>query len=512
MKTTRTGFAVKNIIFGYIASALSMTIGLVSRYVFIKYLGITYLGVSGLFSNVLGVLSFAELGIGSAINFSLYKPVAEKNYSKIKALMNLYKKSYQVVFFIVVSIGLALLPFLQFIIKSNDGIATLRELRTFYLIFLANTASSYFVTYKYGLANAEQKTYIQTNLEAISSAIISTLQLVCIVVFQNYLAYLLIGMIANYVIKAIINKYLNYKYPIFKSKNHDELEQNELLSIKNNVKGLIFHRLGEISIYQTDNIIISACIGLQTTGCVANYSMIMDIVSRFTNATFNSVMSSFGNLIAVENEKKQYSVWKQYNFIGFWIYGFCAIMLFLFMTPFIELVFGTEITIDELSVLLMSLDFYLRGKRICVNIFKTAGGVFYQDRYVSFIQAIVNIVLSLLFVKLIGLPGIYLGTLIQGLTSSIIRPYFLYRDILHEKTKEYYIDELKFIIPFLIAGLTCYYIKVALLSKLTIFTLIGTALICILLINGIFIAFSISNYELKMVCSKIFSYTKRDNL
>ena len=509
MKTTRTVFAVKNIVFGYIAGILSMIIGFISRYIFIKYLGVTYLGVSGLFSNVLGVLSFAELGIGSAINFSLYKPVAEKNYSKTKALMTLYKKSYQVIFFIVVAIGLALLPFLQFIIKNGDGVATLHELRIFYLVFLANTASSYFVSYKYGLANAEQKTYIQTNLEALTSSLISTLQLISIVFYRNYLAYLLIGMIANCVIKIFINKYLNYKYPIFKSKEKEELDSDELKKIEKNVKGLIFHRLGEISVYQTDNILISAFIGLQTTGCVANYTMITDIISKFTNATFNSVMSSFGNLIAVEDDKKQYFVWKQYNFIGFWIYGFCSIMLFLFMTPFIEFVFGKGITIDELSVLLICLDFYFRGKRICVNIFKTAGGVFYQDRFVSFIQASVNIVLSLLFVKLIGLPGIYLGTLIQGLTSTIIRPFFLYREILHERTKKYFFDELRFFIPFLLAGVTCYSIKIVLLSELTFLSLTGTALICIIIINVIFAICCIGNCEFKAICAKIISYIKR---
>lgn len=503
MMESRTHLTIKNALFGYVASVASLLIGFISRYLFMEYLDVAYLGVSGLFANVLGILSFAELGFGTAINFGLYKPVAQKDTVKIKALMQFYKKVYLVIAFIVLSIGLILIPFLKFIIKDPGNVGSISDIQMYYIVFLINTVVTYFVSYKYSLANAEQRTYIQTNFEMLTTLVITIVQIISIVILQNYMAYLVVGLVVNVITKILINYYLNKRYPVMKERDAEKLDEMEMSRIKKDVKGLIFHRLGEISVYQTDNIIISAFISLETVGKISNYTMFIDGITKFTNATFNSVIASFGNLIALEDEKKQLNVFKEYSFIGFWVYGFCAIMLYILLSPTIGWIFGNHLLIDELSVALICLDFYLRGHRICINNIKTAGGVFYQDRHVAFIQAGINLIVSIVLAGWIGLPGVYIGTVLQGLVANIIKPYYVYRDIFHQGMKEYYIQNIQYGMTFLLAATICRVFRERLLTEVTFFSILLVAIVTVIIINLVFFIFNFRREEFKSIIYKI---------
>lgn len=503
MNESRTHFTVKNAIFGYIGSALSLVLGFVSRYLFVRNLDIAYLGVSGLFANVLGVLSFAELGFGTAINFGLYKPVAQKDSKKIKSLMQLYKKVYLSISIIVLTIGICVTPFLEMIINDPGNVGSLRDIRIYYLIFLLNTVLSYVVSYKYSLANAEQRTYIQTNIETITTLLTTVIQICSIIIFHSYMVYLVSGLVVNLLVKICTNYYLNKRYPILIEKGKEKIDEEEMSRIKKNVKGLIFHRFGEVSVYQTDNIIISAFISLEIVGKISNYTMIIDGISKFTNATFNSFIASLGNLIATEDEKKQYRIFCEYKFIGFWIYGFCSIMLYIFLSPFLEWVFGGNFLIDEFSVTLICLDFYLRGQRICINNIKTAGGVFYQDRYVAFLQAILNLVLSIVFANWIGLAGVYLGTVLQGAVANIIKPYYVYRDMFHMKVNAYYKLSTSYFLMYILTALICRAVKGYLLVQSTLLSLMIIGVLCIILINVFFLLFGFRREEFRSVIRKV---------
>ncbi len=503
MTESRTHLTIKNALFGYMASVASLLIGFISRYLFMEYLDVAYLGVSGLFANVLGILSFAELGFGTAINFGLYKPVAQKDTVKIKTLMQFYKRVYLVIAFIVLCIGLIFIPILKFIIKDPGNVGSISDIQMYYIVFLINTVVTYFVSYKYSLANAEQRTYIQTNFEMLTTLVITLAQIIAIVILQNYMAYLVVGLVVNVIIKVIINYYLNKRYPVIKERDAEKLDELEMSRIKKDVKGLIFHRLGEISVYQTDNIIISAFISLETVGKISNYTMFIDGITKFTNATFNSVIASFGNLIALEDEKKQLKIFEVYKFIGFWVYGFCSIMLYIFLSPFINWLWGGRLVVDELSVALICLDFYFRGHRICVNNIKTAGGIFYQDRYVAFLQAVINLVLSIYLANIFGLPGVYMGTVVQGIVANIIKPYYVYRDIFHEKIGRYYRQSFGYCIIFLITAIVCRILKKYLLVNLTLFVLLRSGIIIAIIINLLFALFSIRREEFKSIVRKI---------
>ena len=257
----RVRYATRNIIFGFLGSGATTLLNFILRQVFITHLGDTLLGVQDLYSEILTMLSLAELGVGTALNYSLYGPVARGEREKIKSYMQLYKKAYRTIAIVIAVIGLALVPFLPWIVKNADYL-TLRQLRVYYLLFLFNTVTTYFVAYKYSLANAEQKNYIQTNADAISKAVSVVLQLLGLLVLPNYLLYLLIQVGVSLGQKIFISCYLNRKYPLLLEKNVEPLTKEETGAVVDKTKALMLHRIGDMARLQTDAIIISSCLGV----------------------------------------------------------------------------------------------------------------------------------------------------------------------------------------------------------------------------------------------------------
>lgn len=441
-QTSRTENTVRNIAWGYIGNILSLIIQFVSRTVFIYTIGVSYLGINGLFSSILGMLSLSELGIGTAINYNLYKPVAEGNIEKIKSLMALYKKAYRIIAIIISAIGLALLPFLPYLIKGADEIS---NISFYYLVFLFNTVSSYFVSYKYGLVNAEQKGYIINSFNSVFTIIITTCQIVVLVLFRSYVFFLVSQSALQLIQKIAIGIYLNKKYPYLCDKDISPLDVEEKKEIKKNVTALIVHKIGEISIYQTDNIIISAFISVTLVGMVSNYNLVISSVTIFITIIFNSVTSSIGNLIAKESKERQKEIFDIYNFLGFWLYGFVCACYFILFQPFIHLWIGGDKAIDMISLSLIILNQYLTGQRLTINNMKTAAGIFEQDKYISLIQGMINLVVSLIMVNCCGLPGVYIGTVVSGLFANITRPVIVYKEIFGSGAKEYFKKSVKYL-------------------------------------------------------------------
>jgi len=442
---SRINNATRNIKYGYIGLTVQLVLGFISRTVFIYTLGVTFLGVNSLYTNVLGVLSLAELGFGTAMNYSLYKPVAIRDYEKIKALMKLYKHAYRVIAIVISGMGLSLVPFLKYIIK-DPGSISLEKLTIFYLIFLFNTVSTYFVAYKYSLLNAEQKNYIQTNIQAITTLITVSVQIIIMVVYKDFLIYLLIGAIIGLIQKIGVNMYLNRLYPYLIDKNVKNLTQEEKAPIKKNIIALIYSKIGEISVYQTDNIIISSFINITTVGLVSNYNLLITSVSGFVNIIFSSMVSGFGNLIATENKEKQYFLFKVYRFFAFWMYGFASIAFLNLLTPFIQLWIGNDMILDSTVIYLILINYYIVGHAIVVNHIKNAAGIFVATKYIAIIMAIVNLVVSIVMVKIIGLPGVFIGTICATLVSTFTVPGIVYRSVFNKSPLEYYKDSIFYLL------------------------------------------------------------------
>lgn len=449
MTETRFDFARRNARFGYLSTLVTVVLGFVARTIFIKTLGSAYLGVNTLMTNVLGVLSFVELGIGAAMNYSLYKPMAVKDLNKVRALTGFYRRVYRVIALLVTIIGLALLPFIPNLAQGSEDLG---DLRVYYSLFLVANVMSYFAVYKTTLANAEQRNYLVTNVHTVASLVTQLVQIAVLLIAANYLAFLVI-MVAGRVLEQLyLNIFLSRRYRPYLEAPDAPLTPDELAPIKKNVKALIWHKIGDVSVNQTDSIIIAAFINVTTLGLIANYNMIINTATLFLSVAMNAAIGSFGHAIATAHPSDVYRNYKTYRFVAFWLYGVATVGMYCLVSPFMTLWIGADMVIPDVVVLLILLNFYMLGHRTTLNTVKSAAGIWAADKFLPLVQAATNLGVSIALVQVIGLPGVYLGTIIQGLLATIVRPMIVYPRVFKVSAREYFIDSAKFAVALLLAG------------------------------------------------------------
>lgn len=437
---SRTENSVKNYFSNLFTTIISNLLNVISRTVFIYILGADYLGVNGLFSNLLAMLSLAELGIGSAINFSLYKPVAEQNEKKIICLMSFYKKCYRIIAIIVFCIGMVMMLFLDYLVKDPGNI---QHIRLIFLIYVINTSYSYLLTYKNTLLNACQKDYLLLKSNLFFSILNILAQMIVLVITRNYICYLISNMLVLFLQRLYVNSLINRTFPIVLSKIDEKIDKKELFTIKKNVKAMIWHKLGDYCINGTDNIIISMFLSIKIVGYYSNYLMIINMVMAYVNMIFNNMTASMGNLISIEKEEKRYLVFKKINFIGVWLYGFISVCLFILLNPFLKLWIGKQYVLSFPIVAVIVLNNYMMGMRIPPFIVKSAAGLYAEDQFVPIVQSAVNLIVSIILAQKIGLIGVFIGTLVSGLLPCFYRPYLIYKKVFRRNSIGYYINYLR---------------------------------------------------------------------
>ena len=491
----RTRLAAKNILFGYVGQLATAVLGFVLKQVFITQLGDTLNGVNGLYTGILSMLNIAELGVGTAMNFALYKPVAEQDREKVKSLMRAYARAYHTIGFVIAAVGLALAPFLRVFIR-DPGSNSWRDLTLYYLIFLFNTVSGYFVSYKYSLCNAEQRNYIQTNIASVTKLITTSAQIVILVTTKSFYTYLLTDMFVQLAQKFFVNWYLNRRYPYLTEKNAEPLDPGESTMIRTKVKALIWMKIGDVARTQTDSLIISSFIAVETSGFVDNYNQVINSVANFAHIIFNSLVSGLGNVVATETKKRQKEIFLVYRFFAAWIYGYIAVAFFILLTPFVGYLWlDPNHILGAAAIDLILLDFLFKGERIVLMNFKTAAGVFEPDKYLPAIQGLVNLVLSIWLVIRIGLPGVYIGTVVSGILANIVKPFIIARTCFDESPAGYFLEDLKYYgVTFLLTGVL-YLVSQRVLAHTTWFTWILMALIVTVVFNGGFVLFFHRTHE-----------------
>ncbi len=398
---------IKNLLYSYIFKLLSLSLNFIVRIIFVKFLAIEYLGASGLFSNILSVLSFAELGIGSAITFCLYKPLEEKDYDKIRILMKLFKKCYLVIATVVMAAGLCCIPFLDILTNHSD----LPNLTSIYILYLLDTAISYFGADKQSLLLADQKRYVVTRNSTIIQLIRSVIQVIFIILTKNFLVYLMIQVICQILTVWNLKCVADKEYPFLKiNKKVEKLEKEEKQNIIINVKALLMHKIGAIAVNNTDNLIISSNLGLATTGIASNYVLIINSVNILLWQLSYATLASVGNLIASDTEREYVEkVFNRLDFLNYSLYFFATVFLSTLMKPLIEIL-GKEFGLDDLIILFLCINFMIAGNRTVINQFKETGGLFVYDKYKAICEAIINLIVSVVLAKKIGLLGVYIGT------------------------------------------------------------------------------------------------------
>lgn len=430
----------KNMLFSLISTLFTMLLTFANRTIFIYTLGLNYLGLNGLFTNVLSFLAIAELGIGNAISFSLYKPLVKKDNVKIVSYLNLFRISYKIIGSVITIIGLLLIPFLDVFVNLDESVSI--NYQVIYLLFLMNTVSPYFfLSYKSSLLYADQKAYIVSKVDLICNTISIAIQFLVLLFFRNYYLYLVVGIIVvtikNYFIAHKVDKY----YPEVQNKQLMELTKDEKKNLAKNVFSLSLTKISGVIYSSTDNIIISTFINTITVGLYSNYTMIVNMIKSLISALFSTLTASIGNLNAEDNKEHLYVVFIRLNFINFWLYGFLFICLNNLINTFILVWVGEYALFSPQVVLLISLMFLIPGLNNVVNIYKDACGLYWQTKYRALATAIVNLVVSLVLVQYIGIEGVFLGTIIAYLTTIYVKdPIIVYKECFQKSVKSYYVE------------------------------------------------------------------------
>lgn len=508
MKLMRTKNTIKNTVYAVGGQFLGFALSFVSRTVFIKMLGANYLGVNGLFSNILSMLSLAELGVGSAIIYSLYKPLAQKDERKIKALMNIYSTAYRIIGFTVAILGLILVPFLKYLIKDKPNISNLTII---YLMFLANSVSSYFFAYKSSLIMADQKNYVNTVNQVRFNFIQNFIQICLLFLTRNYLLYLAVQVICSFLANLSISIKANKMYPLLRNRKKEYLDSETRKDLFKNIGAMMSHKIGGVVVNGTDNILISSFVGVYWVGLYSNYVMIINMINSVLNQVFTSVTASLGNLNALENSEKSNSVFNIVFFINFWLYAFCSISLWILLDPFIEIWIGNKYIMDKYVVLIVVVNFFVMGMRQSVIAYNSTLGLFWNDRFKPLFEAAINLIASLILLKKFGIAGVMLGTFISTMSTSFwVEPYILYK---HAFKKPLIIYLKKYTIYTIITISTAIVTKLAcsLFTTYTFLSIIGRGVFSLIIPNLIFLILFYRTNEFKYLMKIKLKSNKSNN-
>ena len=434
---SRIEYTKRNIIFALLSQIIAQLANFIVRTVFIQELDAVYLGVNGLFSNILTYLSLAELGVGSALIYSMYAPMAKGDTKKVSAYMNTYKKCYLAIGMIVLVIGCSLTPFLDFFINGDSNIP---KLRLIYVLYVLNTASSYFFAYKGSIFQADQKQYIITNNNTLFVVIHSILRIIILRIFHSFILYLFITVICNLLENIVIALKAEHTYPYLKQNKKISLEKDESIALFKNVSAMFLHKVSDVVLGSTDNIIMSKFIGLLTVGLYSNYQMIINVVKTVFNLVAGGIGPSVGNLCASENRDKQYEIFKSIMLLNIWVVAFCSICLLNLLTPFIKIWIGEKYVISDTLILSIVISLYIQLSMRAVEMFRTATGMFWNDRYYAFLQCIINIVVSIVLVKVVGCEGIFIGTAVAVLATKFWKTSSLiYKNAFNKNPARYFL-------------------------------------------------------------------------
>lgn len=436
--------AMKNIVFALSNNVLMSVLNFVSRTIFIYVLGSEYLGISGLMQNIFGLLAVSELGISTAIGFSLYKPLANGDKELVSSLMNLYKKAYRVISAIVLVAGIILYFYIDVFIKPSEQP---KEIFYIYFLYLANIVVGYLLSYKTTLISSDQKAYKLVPIQIKVNLITIIIQIANLLILKNYLCYLTVQIVSSMLLNFIQNRYITKQYPDINFSSKKKLPKNEIKIIEKNISGLMITKLGDFLVNSTDNLILSRYVSIVSVGLYSNYLLIRDMINGYIGIFFGGITAGYGNAIAKEDHITCQILFERILFISFVMYSFEATAFLCLYNVFIETWVGEKYLFDMSIVSAIVFNNYLVGLRMPLIVTKNASGLYREDSWVPFGFAIINLVVSIVLCKKIGVLGVILGTIIGSIcTAEWYRPMIVYKKIFKANPKLYFIKYFKYLV------------------------------------------------------------------
>ncbi len=502
MNNSRSKNAVLNIIVGWGAQVVILLLSFVSRKIFLNFLSIDYLGINGLYGNILSALSLAELGLGTVTQFFLYKPVAENDYVKITLLTKYFRKLYLIIASIVIAIGLLMIPLLPFIIDSELKQV---DLIVYYVIFLFNSCATYLCADKIALLAANQDTRLTKYVSIAVSLGLQILHIIVLLIWKNYIVYVLATLLSSLVNAIVVNYLCKKKYPFLKEKNDVALDVDKKI-IWNKIKSTFVYKIGAVILTGTDNILISVMVNTAAVGLYSNYLMIFSGVQMFFSVVTTALISGVGNLSANENKERIYQLFNFLSFIYQFVAAFVGTALFFLYNDFITVWLGEAYLLDELTVFAIAFSFYLTNAISPIWMYREANGLFNEVKYLFLIMAGLNIVFSVVLGFFWGTFGILLATSLARIVSQVwYEPRVLFRKLFNTTAKTYFIKQVTYVLISLLCIGFCYVITVLLPHSILFFFIKGILFFLVFLgVFWIFIRKSNEINELKLALKKIF--------
>ncbi len=435
----RTKNSVYNILGVTALYFVKILLSFVGKTCLIKVMGDEYNGINALFGSVISMLSIAELGIGTAIIYNLYKPVKENNIEAIKSIMIYYKKCYRLIAGIVLVLGIIMTLFIGDLIGE---LSIGENLYFLYYLFLLDAVCSYLFSYKRSIIYANQKNYIISMFDMAYVVLLQVLQITVLLYLRDFAAYLVVGIICKLLENILIQFYADKKYPYLKDKQVGKISSEIRLDIREKVKGLLFHRIGSYIVFGTDNLIISHMVNIVAEGLYSNYLTIINPLSNILSQMINALQPAVGNLLVENDKEKNFNVYKKISFINFWIYTVSSICLFYLIQDFIILWLGKEYLFELGIVFVLCVNFWQTGMRGALGAFKNAAGIYYEDRYIALAESIINILVSIILTYKYGIIGVFVGTFVSSQLLFLYSfPVLVYKP-LFDKNYIFYIKEM----------------------------------------------------------------------
>lgn len=423
---TRTEHSMRNLRYALIFQSTAMMVAFLTRRIFVHVLNQEYLGLDGTFSNLLVMLSLAEMGVGEAITFSLYKPLAERDVEKVRTLMELYRRVYRIIGIGIVVLASLLIPLLAVIIKDFPNTP---EVYLIYTLFVANSALSYFFVYKQSLILADQRRYLITLWRYGLWTILYLVQAVLLWLTRNYILYLLLQLVETLLENWVLARKADQLYPFLRQTNSSvPLDRRSQREILRNTKAMFLHKIGGVVVFNTDNLLLSHFIGIVSVGLYSNYLLIIKGLRSCYKMIFGAFTGSVGNMGATRGRGHILRVYRRLSFAGSWMIGFFSICLMVLFNPFLELWVGDKYLFSTDIVLWIVVNFYVTGMREVNQTFLNGLGLFWHMRYKSVAESVINLVVSIALVDSFGISGIFIGTFVSTmLTCFWMEPYILFR-------------------------------------------------------------------------------------
>lgn len=437
-ENSRIKNSLLNLFSGFAYRILITLTAFVVRTVFIKCLSTEYLGVNGLYSNILSVLSLAELGFGTAMVYSMYQPLAEKDYCRLQQLIQLYRKVYTIIGTVVLILGLSLVPFLDYLIKEKPDI---NGLTFYYILFLLDSVFSYwFFAYRNSLLQADQKAYIISNYSCIFNLIKSVLQIILLICFHSFTIYLLTQIFCTVGQNICLAIKVKKIYPIFSKEIDEKLPKENTKRIFKDVKALMLSRISHVILNSTDNIIISAFVGINWVALLSNYNMIIEAITGILTQITGAITASLGNFFAKEDRDLGYKLFCRVEFLNYLLYGFSTTAFVVLLNPFVTLWLGEDFILSTGTVVALAINFFVAGFMNTLWTFRSTLGLFTHGQYRPIFVSIINIILSILLSFEWGVTGVLAATAISRACVNLwYDPWLLHRKGFGRTVKSFYV-------------------------------------------------------------------------